>query len=80
LEEQVKSLEERTFEKKKSSSYTSIRDYYYFSWGGEKIEPITLEQEIMILQDKIDVLAKLLKVKLVESEAKEKEWIAKKIK
>jgi len=76
LNEKVDGLEERIFNKKKESSrYESMLGLSL--WG--HYEPITLEEEISILQDKVDVLAKALKVKLIKTESKDPEWKAKKI-
>jgi len=76
LEEKIKDLEERIFNKKKEDgSYSSIMGFHW--WG--HYEPITLEEEISILQDKVDALAKTMKVSLVETDAKEPEWKAKKV-
>ena len=76
LNEKVDGLEERIFNKKKESSrYESMLGLSL--WG--HYEPITLEEEISILQDKVDALAKTMKVSLVETDAKEPEWKAKKV-
>jgi len=75
LEEKIKDLEERVFNKKKEGGlYDRMSSYL---WG--HYEPITLEEEISILQDKVDALAKTMKVSLVETDAKEPEWKAKKV-
>ena len=78
LKDEIKILEERIFNKKKESPFMSS---YILSWGlGDRYEAITLEEEISILQDKLDVIAKHLGVSFVETQEKEKEWTVKKVK
>lgn len=79
LEDKIKSLEDRTFEKKKENN--SILPSFYYSWSmGYNYEPISLEEEISILQDKLDVIAKHLGLVFEETREKEKEWTVKPIK
>lgn len=79
LKDQIKNLEDRTFNKKKEDK--SIMSNYLLSWGmGYSWEPETLEEEISILQDKLDVIAKHLGLVFEETKEKEKEWIVKPIK
>ena len=75
LEEKIKSLENRIFNEKKVNYYDGSWSSFFF----DGYQPDTLEEEIMTLQDQVEVLAKLLKVKLVKAEAKDAEWTTKKL-
>lgn len=79
LVDKINDLEKRTFNEKKEEGLFST--FYSMSWfSGYKYEPIPLEEEISILQDKLDVLAKHLKVSFEETKEKEKEWTVKSLK
>ena len=78
IEESIKDLEKRIF-KEKDAGLSVLRGYY-LSMFSNNYEPITLEEEIMELQDKLDALSKTLKVKIEKSKAKDAEWKAKKVK
>ena len=80
LEDKIKELEERIFNQKKSITDTSWWGMSWFSRYMGNYEPITLEEEISILQDKIDALCKKLKLELTETKEKDKEWVAKPLK
>lgn len=78
LEDKIKDLEKRSFKKKKPLSISEISNQIMFSYTwGVKVEPISLEEEIMELQDKFDAMAKTLKIKIVKTQAKDSEWVAK---
>lgn len=77
LEEMVKDLEGRIFNKKKEEK----DDFWGLSlFSMYKYEPIPLEEEISILQDKLDAIAKHLGLTFEETREKEKEWTVKPIK
>lgn len=78
LEEKIKNLEGRIFRPKKDNSFSFYLDMMPSFWG-DYHRP-SLEEEIMELGDKMEVLAKSLKVKLVKSEAQEAKWTVKKLK
>ena len=74
LKEEIDNLEKRIFNEKKESRYSFFLSPW-IDW-----EPKTLEQEIHILQDKLDVIAKHLGLVFEETKEKEKEWTVKSIK
>lgn len=77
LKEEVSDLKERIFSKKEETKY----DYCSRSWFPMfNYEPIPLEEEISILQDKLDVIAKHLGLTFEEKQKKDKEWTVKPIK
>jgi hypothetical protein len=75
LQEKLYSLEKRIFNEKKDHKDLLFYSSPWFDW-----EPETLEQEISILQDKLDVIAKHFGLMFEETREKEKEWTVKSIK
>lgn len=79
LKDEIKSLEDRVFNKKRDDTST-FPNLYRYLYGGGFHKPITLEEEISILQDKLDLIAKHLGLVFAKTEKKDEEWAVKKLK
>jgi len=80
LEELVKDLEKRTFKEKEARNFDFYQSMISSYIWNEKIEPVSLEEEIMELQDKLDALTKRLKITIEKTPTKNSEWVAKPLK
>ena len=76
VDEKIEKLENRIFKKGKSP-HTFASLYLWNSWD---YEPKTLEEEITDYGEKIDAIAKFLKVEFKNRPSREEELIVKKIK
>jgi hypothetical protein len=80
VNEKVGALEDRIFKSKKEEDDDFWPSSSLFLLSNRIFRPISLEEEIMELQDKVDVLSKKLGGEIVKSPAKEEEFIFKTIK
>jgi len=76
--EDIVDLKEKIFKKKKESAYENRYDLMMSYYMGSNYETITLEEEIEILQDKLDLVAKHLGIKFAISPSKDEKIVIKK--